>query len=108
MAKILNNNGERMNNEQVMLELAEIMPIQHKMVLTSAIHNLQGIEDPRTKFAHAVLDAYSKLDANTAEDERSKKSCLFLLNKYMKSSATPTQAEKDAAKKLVDTITGKQ
>ena len=105
MSKVMNEKGERMSNEEIALELAQMMPIEHKLAIQpTLVDSLTNEENVRRNFAHAVLDSYSQLATDTQEQERSKKSCLYLMNKYMKSTATPTDAEIKAMQKLVDTI----
>lgn len=105
MAKIYDENGTRMTNEQVAIALKDIMPQNHKNLLAIALGtNGVGGTDNRRMFAHAVLDAYRLMEIGTPEQDKSKKWCKYLLDKYMKSTTPATTAEDKAIKDLIDNI----
>lgn len=109
MAKIYDENGTRMSNDQVAIALKDIMPEEHKGLLSRAIEkNLGGTPidgaDNRRVFAHAVLDTYRFMTTDTTDKEKSKKWCKYLLDKYMKSTTSPTTGEEKAMKELVHNI----
>lgn len=106
MSKIYDNEGTRMTNEQVATALQTLMPSDHKALMAIALKNSAvGDDNPRRKFAHAVVDTYSKMETTTPDHEKSKKYAKYLLDKYMKSTATPTKAENDSIAKLITIIT---
>lgn len=105
MSKIYDDAGTRMTNEQVATTLQTLMPSDHKALMAIALKNSAVSDDnPRRKFAHAVVDTYSKMETSTPDHEKSKKYAKYLLDKYMKSTATPTKAEEDSITKLIAII----
>lgn len=85
MARIYEN-GVKLNNMQVAEILMNEMPESHKNVICKYLSDTN--ENAKRNFAHAILDCYKLLDTSTPEEEKSKKYCKFLLDKYMKSSVT--------------------
>lgn len=109
MSKIYDENGARMTNEQVAVALKTIMPDEHKKLMAtaiSAISDKPDISNSRRIFAHAVVDTYRFMQTETPEQEKSKKWSKFLLDKYMKSTASSGAGEDKAIFDLINFITG--
>lgn len=105
MSKIYDEQGTRMTNEQVATALKGIIPQAHINVLATAIKGNSTNGDGRRVFAHAVVDAYKFMAADTPEQEKSKKWSKYLMDKYMKSPTPSTAAEEKAMQELIAHIT---
>jgi len=93
MSKIYDNNGARMTVLQVIGELTNEIPQSHAVTINAHMWKHVGsfvgndIDhcDAQAVFAHSVLDSYKFLPTETPEEEKSKKYCKYLLDRYMKS-----------------------
>lgn len=103
MAKIYEN-GIKLTNVQVTEVLMNEMPSTHREIFRKTLDS--NIPHFRKRFAHAVLDCYKVLPT-TEQEEKSKKYCKFLMEKYMKSSTT-ADGEESAMQLLVNDITNKK
>lgn len=82
MAKIYEGDI-KLTNVQVTEVLMNEMPVSHMRIIGEAIN--KDTKGFRKQFAHAVLDAYKFLPTDTESEEKSKKYCKFLMERYMKS-----------------------
>lgn len=101
MAKIYDQNGMKLTNIQVTEVLMNEMPESHKEIVRECIANDE--RNYRKRFAHAVLDAYKLLPTTNDTEEKSKKYCKFLMEKFMKST-TVADGEESAMQLLVNSI----
>lgn len=104
MAKIYEN-GIKLTNVQVTEVLMNEMPSTHREIFRKTLDS--NIPHFRKRFAHAVLDCYKVLPTTTEQEEKSKKYCKFLMEKYMKSSTT-ADGEESAMQLLVNDITNEK
>lgn len=104
MAKIYEN-GIKLTNVQVTEVLMNEMPSTHREIFRKTLDS--NIPNFRKRFAHAVLDCYKVLPTTTEQEEKSKKYCKFLMEKYMKSS-TAADGEESAMQLLVNGITNEK
>jgi len=100
MSKIYDSNGAKMTTLQVVGELTNEIPQSH--VTTISAHMVRHIDsfgsdidhcDSQAVFAHAIVDSYKYLPIETPEEEKSKKYCKHLLDKYMKSMTDDGSAD---------------
>lgn len=82
MAKIYEGDI-KLTNVQVTEVLMNEMPVSHMRIIGEAIN--KDIKGFRKQFAHAILDSYKLLPTETDAEEKSKKYCKFLMERYMKS-----------------------
>lgn len=100
MSKIIEN-GVKLTNTQVAEVLMNEMPASHKSIIAKRLDPEE--KNFRRNFAHAVLDTYRLLPTDTEVEEKSKKYCRHLMEKYMKSYG-PTEGEESAVQLLVKKI----
>lgn len=100
MAKIMES-GNKLTNAQVAEVLMNEMPDSHKKILVN--HLTEGEKNARKNFAHAVLDAYRLLPTEDEAQEKSKRYCKYLMEKYMKSYG-PTEGEESTIQLLISKI----
>ena len=91
-----------LTNEQVALWLTKNLPESHITELKA--HYNPATQDSRKAFAHTVLDSYKWLPTDTTEEEKSKKYCAHLMNKYLKSPMKPNDNEYIAYDKLISVL----
>jgi hypothetical protein len=95
----------KLNVLQVAGVLNNEMPETHKAFIGRALKDGGLVQiDPRKAFAHAVLDMYKYLPTQTAEEEKSKKYCKHLMEKFMKSTVE-MEGERSIYRVLCNTIT---
>lgn len=94
----------KLNVLQIAGILNNEMPESHKTFLARALkYDGMAQTNPRKAFAHAVLDMYKCLPTQTAEEEKSKKYCKHLMEKFMKSTIE-VEGERSIYRVLCDTI----
>ena len=93
MAKIYDENGNKMNVAGICAELQEKMTTEQKEVLAKAVAKYD-FTDSQAKLAHGILDAYRSIDGSNEQGMRVRKLLDNLMTKYQKS--TPANAEDQA------------
>ena len=105
MAKIYDVDGKKLTIKEICDELTETMKQEDKVSFGELLVEFQkehpyeeefkmSTSDYATMvFSHVVLDMYKFLPANTPEEERIKKLCKYLMERYMKCILSKEQTE---------------